>query len=77
MRQEVLFIEVGLLQLSVDSLVFVSLTRLGMEIGVVNLAARLCGAAFGYVLNAMPHFLERCWAGGRCRLRYAFSCSWD
>ena len=40
----------------VDWLAFVSLTSLGVDIGVANVVARLCGAAFGYVLNGTVTF---------------------
>lgn len=56
MRQGVLFILVGLMQVVIDLLVFVLLTALGLEIGVANVVARLSGAALGYALNGMLTF---------------------
>ncbi|MCC8362597.1 GtrA family protein [Lysobacter sp. A6] len=56
MRQGMMFVVVGLVQVAIDWLAFVSLTTLGVDIGVANVAARLCGAAFGYVLNGTVTF---------------------
>lgn len=41
----------GLIQLAIDWLVFVSLTKLGVIASAANLTGRICGALFGFWLN--------------------------
>lgn len=52
-----MFVLVGLIQLALDSIVFVLLTQAGSTVIVANVVGRLMGATSGYLLNGSVTFL--------------------
>lgn len=53
-----MFIIVGIIQLTLDSLVFILFTWLGGPLVLANVIGRLAGAGSGYLLNGAITFLE-------------------
>ncbi|KRG71638.1 GtrA family protein [Pseudoxanthomonas dokdonensis] len=55
-RQGTLFVLMGLVQLALDTLVTVLLSRAGMPLAAANVAGRVSGAALGFWLNGRVTF---------------------
>lgn len=63
-RQGSSYVIIGLIQLAVDSALFVAATALGMPVAPANLLGRLCGMLLGFWLNGRHTFAH----GGQHRL---------
>src|SRR4249919_269112 len=63
-RQILVFLIVGVLQLALDSAMFIGLSAVGVAIIPANVAGRLAGASLGFWLNGRYTFAE----AGRARL---------
>lgn len=64
LRQSVLFLLIGGLQVLIDSAVFVGLSFAGISLATSNVAGRVCGAMMGFWLNGRYTFAR----AGRARL---------
>ncbi|GGA25441.1 GtrA family protein [Dyella nitratireducens] len=58
LKQGASFVMVGLIQLAIDWLVFVALTKVGCGSSVANVSGRIVGASFGFWLNGAWTFSE-------------------
>ena len=63
-RQIAQFLAVGGAQLALDSVVFISVTALGLAVGPGNVLGRISGACLGFVLNGRYTFAD----AGKARL---------
>lgn len=63
-RHGMAFLAVGLVQVALDSTVFVAATHLGMAVAWGNIAGRVAGAGLGFWLNGRYTFAEN----GRSRV---------
>jgi len=59
LRDGAQFMVVGLLQLAVDSAIYIALTRLGVAPPLANPCGRIVGAGLGFWLNGKVTFLHR------------------
>lgn len=57
-RQGSSYLIIGLVQLGVDSALFVGATALGMPVAPANLLGRLCGMLLGFWLNGRHTFAQ-------------------
>ena len=64
-RQALLFLAIGLVQLALDTAIYIGLTATGLPIATGNVAGRIAGACLGFWLNGRYTFAD----GGKARLR--------
>lgn len=64
LRQGASYVAIGLLQLALDSSLFVALSALGLPAVLANVSGRACAAGLGFWLNGRFTFAE----GGQPRL---------
>jgi putative flippase GtrA len=63
-RQALAFLAIGLVQLALDTAIYVGLTAAGLPVATGNVAGRIAGACLGFWLNGRYTFAD----GGKARL---------
>lgn len=75
-RQGSVYVAFGLVQLALDTTVFIGLSALGISLAAANFAGRLVGACLGYVLNGRVTFAMPGHDGVRWPAFFRFALLW-